>query len=229
MSRPFEVKIPLEQSHLRSVLFAVELFDAVTLSRISQGVKVIAEGLQGAPIVNVSGYFVWQKEDIGPLRGVSIDPGILPYESVTVSVDKLRIPPVAPPLTTIELPPRVDYAFAAGTTGVRGTLIEERVVPPVPVKEAEVRLEWLDEDGVTWHDAPTHSHTNVDGDFVSILRLGSTEVPRLDASGAFTVRLHAKRSAVSERHSVDLKILQGRVADPSTLNALTFAWDEMQP
>lgn len=228
MSRPFEVKIPLEQAYLRSVLFAVELFDAVTLSRISKGVEVIADGLKGAPIVNASGYFVWQKEDIGPLRGLSIDPGILPYESVNVPVDKLKIPPVVPPLTTIELPPRVDYVFAVGTTGVRGTLIEERVLPPVPVQDANVHLQWLDEDGLTWHDAPTVSHTNAKGDFVSILRLGSTEVPSLDVQGELTVRLHAERSAGNERHSVDLKIVPGRVVDPSILNELKLAWDEMQ-
>jgi hypothetical protein len=122
----------------------------------------------------------------------------------------------------------VGYAFATGITGLRGTLIEEKVVPIVPVRDAEVHLRWLDEDGVTWRDAPTISHTNDDGDFVAIVRLAPTDVPRLDA-GALTVRLHAKRNAVSERQSVDLKLLQGRVADPSTLNDFKFAWDELQP
>jgi hypothetical protein len=225
----------MEQAYHRSVLFAVELVDAVTLSRISQGVEVVAEGLQRKPIISASGVFVWLKkasvpDDIASLRKISVNPRTLPYEQVERRADQLQLPPQKPPLTIIELPPRVDYAFAAGITGLRGTLIEEQVVPPqhpVPIRDAEVRLQWLDEDGVTWRDAPT-TVTNDNGDFVSIVRLAANDVPRLDA-GAMTVRLHAKRSGVGERQSADLKLLQGRVADPSTLNDFTFAWDELQP
>ena len=82
----------------------------------------------------------------------------------------------------------------------------------MPVPRAEVRLRWLDEDGVTWRDAPTTSLTNDDGDFVLFVRLAPTDVPRLDAN-ALTVRLVAKPNAVGERQSADLKLLQGRVAD----------------
>ena len=32
-----------------------------------------------------------------------------------------------------------------------------------------------------------------------------------------------------ERRSADFQLVQGRVTDPSTLNAQTFAWDELQP
>jgi hypothetical protein len=52
VSRPFEVYLPLEQGYLRRSLFAIELLDAVTLSRVSQGVKVVAEGLYGKPTLN---------------------------------------------------------------------------------------------------------------------------------------------------------------------------------
>ncbi len=231
MSRPFEVRLPLERAYLRSVLFAIELFDAVTLARVSQGIKLVAHGLQGNPTVNAGGLFVWLKEDITPLRKITIDPGSLPYESVELEPGQVRLPPLT---TTVELPPRVDYAFATGVTGLRGALIEERVPPPqspVPVRNAEVRLRWLDEDGVTWRDAPTVSHTNPNGDFVAILRLAPAEAPRLDAHGALAVRLRASRDGV-ERGSADLKLPQGHVADPSTFapgDALTFAWDELQP
>jgi hypothetical protein len=110
---------------------------------------------------------------------------------------------------------------------LRGTLIEERVVPPVPVTDVEIRLRWLDDDDVTWHDAPTISHTNSTGDFVSILRFAPTEKPNLD-NGFVTVRLLVRRNG-NERSSADFKLLQGRVTDPSTLDPLTFAWDELQP
>ncbi len=225
MSRPFEVE--LERSYERHAMFGIELLDAVTLSRVSQGVKrVVAEGLEGEPILNASGCFVWLDEEIANLQKVTFDLGVLPFESIELAAADVKLP-----LTTIELQPRADYPFAAGTTGIRGTLIEKRVIPPqvpVAVDDAEVGLRWLDDDNVTWHDAPTTSRTNAHGDFVSILRLSATEVPDLDADRKLTVRLRARRNT-NERTSSVLKLLQGRVADPSTLSALTFAWDELQP
>jgi hypothetical protein len=227
MTRAFEIKLPLEDAYSRRSSFGVELLDAVTMSRVSYGVKVTAEGLQGRPVVNSGGVFVWLEEDLTPLQRLSIDPGILPYEKIELERADLTLPPNPRPLTTVELAPRVDYTFAPGITGLRGTLIEERVVPPVPVTDGEIRLRWLDDDDVTWHDAPTISHTNSTGDFVSILRFAPTEKPNLD-NGFVTVRLRVRRNG-NERSSADFKLLQGRVTDPSTLDPLTFAWDELQP
>lgn len=227
MSRPFEVKLPFENAYSRRSLFAIELLDAVTLERVSNGVKVTADGLQGKPVVNAGGLFVWMQEDIAPLQKVTIDPGTLPYEKIEREPADLTLPPDPRPLTTIELPPRIDYAFAAGVTGLRGTLLEEQAVPPVPVANAEVSLRWLDDDDVTWRDAPTISHTNSTGDFVSVLRFAPTEKPKLD-NGSVTVRLRVRRNG-NERSSADFTLLQGRVTDPSTLDPLTFAWDELQP
>lgn len=227
MSRPFAVKLPLENAYGRRSLFAIELLDAVTLERVSNGVKVTAAGLQGKPVVNAGGVFVWLQEDIAPLQKVTIDPGALPYEKIERQPAELTLPPDPRPLTTIELSPRVDYPFAPGVTGLRGTLIEEQAVPPVPVQNAQVSLRWLDDDDVTWRDAPTISHTNSTGDFVSILRFAPTEKPKLD-NGSVTVRLRVRRNG-NERSSADFILLQGRVTDPSTLDPLTFAWDELQP
>ena len=227
MSRPFEVKLLLEEAYSRRSLFGVELLDAVTMSRVSYGVTVTAEGLHGRPIVNGSGVFVWLEEDLAPLQRLSIEPGTLPYERIALDRADLTLPPNPRPLTTVELAPRVDYAFAPGITGLRGTLIEARVVPPVPVNNADIQLRWLDDDDVTWRDAPTISHTNSTGDFVSILRFVPGEKPNLD-NGSVTVRLRVRRNG-NERSSGDFKLLQGRVTDPSTLDPLTFAWDELQP
>src|SRR5262249_40503638 len=134
------------------------------------------------------------------------------------------------PITTVELSPRLDYAFAPGMTGLRGTLIEERVTPPqppTPVGNAEVHLRWLDDNG-HWHDAPTTSHTAKEsGDFVSILRLAPTQQQDIDANGAVTVRLQVRRDGLNERTSADFKLLQGRVTDPTPLNPMTFVWDEL--
>jgi hypothetical protein len=167
------------------------------------------------------------QEDIAPLQKVTIDPGTLPYEKLEREPADLTLPPDPRPLTTIELPPRTGSRCAAGVTGLRGTLIEDNVVPPVPVENAEVSLRWLDDDDVTWRDTPTISHTNSRGDFVSILRFAPTEKPNLD-NGSVTVRLRVRRNG-NERSSADFKLLQGRVTDPSTLDPLTFAWDELQP
>jgi hypothetical protein len=231
MSQRFDVRLPLEEAYQRRVLFGIELLDAVTLSPVNQGVEVVAGGLRGQPIVNAGGLFVWLHEDIQNLQTVSIDPGPLPYEKLELKPAQLKLPPVKPALTTIELQPRVDYAFSPGITGLRGTLVEERVNPPerpVPVANAAVHLQWLD-DELNWHDAPTTSHTDRKrGDFVSILRLAPTEVPQID-QGAVTVRLRASRDGGVERGSNDFKLLLGRITDPSTLNPLTFAWDELQP
>jgi hypothetical protein len=236
MNRPFDVQLPLEQSYLRRGLFALELLDPVTLFRVSQGVEVVADGLRGKSSVNSGGLFVWLQEDIGRLRSVSINPRTLPYERVTLRLDQLRLPPLPRPITTIELSPRLNYPFAAGITGFRGMLIEERVsLPgrPTPVPHAEVRLRWLDEDGVTWREAPTISRTDEKGSFAAILRLTPADVPQLDANGAFTVRARVWRSAAPPRDSVELKLPQGRIADPSTFaqgrEALILAWDELQP
>ena len=227
MSRPFEIKLPLENAYQRRALFAIELLDAVTLERVSQGVMVTAEGLQNKPVLNDGGVFVWKQEDIAPLQKVTIDPGTLPYEKIEREPAALTLPPDPRPLTTIELSPRPDYVFARGVTGLRGTLIEERIVAPIPVQNAAVSLRWLDDDGVTWRDAPTISHSNSTGDFVAILRFSPAEKPDLD-NGSVTVRLRARRTG-NERSSAAFKLLQGRVTDPSTLDPLTFAWDELQP
>ena len=230
MSRPFEIGIA-EKAYERNGLFAIELLDGVTLDRVSNGVKVTAEGLEGEPVVNASGMFVWLKEELANLSKVSIDPGILPFEARDLAPGDLTLPPDPRPITTIALAPRVDYPFAPGVTGVRGSLIESRVTPPsipTPVGDALIQLRWLDDNGV-WRDATIISRTGEKtGDFVSILSLAPNDIPDIDADRKLTVRLRVRRDT-TERSSSDLKLLQGRVMDPSTLSALTFAWDELQP
>jgi hypothetical protein len=222
-------QIQVQLAYERHALFAVELLDGVTLERVSIGIVVTAEGLRGKPVVNYGGLFVWLEEKLDLLQKILVDPGELPYEQVERTKAELTLPPAPRPLTTIELPPRIDYPFAAGITGVRGILIEDRTAVPVhPIAGAAIALRWLDDTNV-WHDAVTISHTNDAGDFVSILRLSAADIPLVDAAGALTVRLRVRRDVLNERHSADLHIPQGRIADPTTLNALVVAWDELQP
>ncbi len=79
MSTPF--KAQTEKAYERHVFLAVELLDAVTLTRVSEGVKVVVDGLQGKPILNSSGYFVWLRENNPTIRKITADPGVLPYET----------------------------------------------------------------------------------------------------------------------------------------------------
>ena len=228
--RPFEVHLPLEQVPMRKVRFAVELLDAVTLSRVSEGVKVVAEGILGGPIVNSGGVFVWLKDHVGDLQRITIDSRTLPYEDATLLPTDLE-----DPLTTIELSPSVSYPFSFGITGLRGRLIESRFFSsqgPTPVRNAAVHLRWLDVDDV-WQEAPTISHTDENGAFAAVLRLAPNQSPHLDAGDTVTVRVSANRDQGIPRNSNDLKLVQGRIADPATFeggrDALTFAWDELQP
>jgi hypothetical protein len=231
MSRAFAIHVPPEGAFRRRGSFALELLDPVTLERIAAGMDVVADGLSGVPSVNSSGLFVWLEQDVSRLRKVSIDPKTLPYDTLELEPAQLNLPGAPSPVTTIELPLRTDYPFSAGITAARCTLIEERVVPPavpVPVSGALVHLQWLDDNGITWRDLSPVSRTSSRGDFVVVLRILPTQLPQVDVNGAVTVRLVARRGS-SARTSADFKLLQGRVTDPTTLNTLVFAWDELQP
>lgn len=224
MNRPFDVQ--MEIGYQRKVLFAVELVDSVTLERISKGIKVTADGLRGTPVVNNSGFFVWREEDFARLRRLRVEPGVLPYDP-----EEFAPADVTRPLKRIDLRPRASYPIPNGVTALRGTLVE-RIVPlpgrPDAVSDATVGLEWRDDEG-NWKNAPMESRTDAaTGDFAAILRLAPTEIPELDPAGAITVRLRFNRPARSRR-SVERKLLPGRVAEPSALERLIFAWEDLQP
>ena len=226
MSRPFPIR-GVEQAFVRNAMLGVELLDAVTLERVSAGVKVDAKGLKGKPIVNASGLFVWLAENFASLERITIEPGVLPYEPVELQPGDVQVP-----LTRVELSPRLDYPFATGVTGLRGILVESLADDPrIPVADAVVHLRWLDENNV-FVDAPSRSRTEPKGgSFTSFLRLAPNEVPLVDPAGNVTVRIRARRGN-DERETADLKLPQGRIADPSIFvqgsSALIFAWDQMQ-
>jgi len=226
--RAFEVHVPLERGFVRNVLFAVELLDAVTLERISRDVRVTAEGLEGKPIVNGSGFFVWLEEDFERLRKLVIDPGRAPY----VSVERAKAD-VKKPLTSIELMPRLEYSFPSGITGLLGSLIEQAPPrPQIPIANAEVWLQWSSLDGR--HDASTVCQTDANGDFVTFIRFSPTdEALLMNENNSLTVRLRVRRDKTDLRTSSELQLPLGRIAEPSTfpkgIDALIFAWDELQP
>jgi hypothetical protein len=219
MSRRFDVYLPLERAYSREAMLAVELLDAVTLERVTQGVEVTARGLTGKPILNYGGLFVWLKQDTTSFEKLLVEPGPQPFARVEIPAAQVNRP-----LHTVELMPLASYPFSPGITAIRGSLIESVPapgVPPVAIPGATIRLEWLHEDGVTWKPSPATVVTDRAGDFTLILRLAPVDVPTLDAQGMMAIRLFAKRAAGGEKHQ-QFQLLQGRVTDA------TYAWDQFQ-
>lgn len=218
MARPFDVRLPLEQAYVRDAMLAVELLDPVTLERVSRGVKVTAVGLASAPIVNFGELFVWLQQSTANFQKLVIEPGTRPFERMEISAAQVQ-----QPLHTVELTPLASYPFTPGITVIRGSLYETKVpegATPAPVAGATIRLEWLDEDKVTWTASPARAVTNAKGDFTSILRLAPEQVSLVDAQGMMTIRLFAKRAAGSEKHK-EFQLPHGRVKDE------VYAWDQL--
>jgi hypothetical protein len=229
MARPFELYEPLERAWsnkdgwTRKGVLAVEVLDAVTLQRISSGITVTAKGLRSAAIVNHGGLFTWRGTDLAGFAGVVVDPGLRPFTGVDLAAADVVLP-----LHTVALQPRANYAFAPGTTAIRGTLLETvppQGVAPTPIINASIRLEWLDDGGTTWHAPPQRFITDADGEFVAFIPFVSVDQPQLAADGTLQLRLFAQRMGVLSlpvERSIAFAHPQGRTVDA------IYAWDQMQ-
>jgi hypothetical protein len=221
MTRTFDTYLPPETSRVRRVRLAAEVLDGVTLSRVSDGLRLTARGLLGAPIVNAGGLFVWLAEAGRDPVSVSVDPGWLPFDP-----QQAAVPALPERLVRVELAPRRAYPFPDGATGIRSRLIQNRNDdPPVPVAGVPAWLQWIDDGqaGTPPVDAPVRGRTDESGDFAATVRFAPTQVPGLDAHGRLRVRLAATRAGVTLR-SLELQIAEGRVTE-----APAFAWNEFQP
>lgn len=228
MARPFEVYEPLERPWTqtdgwsRKGMLAVEVLDAVTLQRISQGITVTAKGVRGRPVVNHGGLYVWRGENLTGFAGIAIDPGVLPFVGVDLAQADVTLP-----LHTLTLQPRSDYAFSAGTTAILGSLIESVPLPgakPTVIPGASIRLEWLDDDGTTWHRPPQRFFTDSRGEFAAFVPFLPADLPQLDVGGHLKLRLFANRMPAvlpAVEKFAELTHPQGRVS-----NAI-HAWDQL--
>jgi len=222
MTRTFDTYLPLEKSRVRRVRLAAEVLDGVTLSRISDGLTLTAQGLRGAPIVNAGGLFVWLEEAGRDPVSVSIDTGSLPLDPQVANV-----PALPERLVRVELAPQRAYPFPGGVTAIRGLLIQNRNDdPPVPVTGVPAWLQWIDDNqaGTTWVDTPVRGRTDANGDFAATARFTPAQVPRLDSQGRLRVRLAATQAGITLK-SPELQIAEGRVTDVPK----SFAWNEFQP
>lgn len=233
MTRQFAVRLPTEVAYTRESMLAVEVLDAVTLERVTQGVAVIAKGIAGKPVVNHSGLFVWVKQDATKFDGITIDPFAAPFERVELTAAQVNRP-----LHSVQLHPLPSYPFAPGITAIRGRLVEsDSMAPQVPrvaIPGATIRFEWLDDDGITWHAWQAPRVTTKTGDFTAMVRLArgrlhegspppppKPDEPRLDAAGNLSIRVFARRADGLQKQKI-YPLPQGRVADQ------TFAWDDLQ-
>lgn len=222
MARTFDVYEPLEHAWTRKAILAVEVLDAVTLQRVTQGVTVKAKGIHSAPVVNHGGLFVWRGVNLAGFAGVTIDPGLLPFAGADLGQADVTLP-----LHTVALQPLVTYAFASGTTAIRGSLLETVPPPgvaPTPIPNASIRLAWLDDDGTTWHTSPQRFITDIRGEFAAFLLFIPIDLPHLSTSGELTLKLFANRAPPdqpADEKSTQLAHPQGRV-----VNAI-YAWDQL--
>jgi len=220
-----------ERAYTRSVLFAVELLDAVTLLGVSREVRVSAPPLRAQPIVNFSGRFVWLQEGATRPQKVMVDPGELPYEREELPA------PVLPPdlngvpetarLLQVLLRPRRGYVFPDGVTVVRGRLNESTAQPPAAVSDAAVWLQWFDDEAQHWQGdrARTFVRTQANGEFAAFLRLGPAAKPLRDKSGRMQVRLRVGRPNVTDRIGTTLDVREGRIFN----DFQTLAWSDLRP
>jgi hypothetical protein len=232
MTRRFLVSEPPEIAYTREGMLAVEVLDAVTLERVTQGLDVIAKGIAEKPVVNHGGLFVWVKQDATKFAGLTIDPFSAPFERVELTAAQVNRP-----IHSVQLNPLPSYPFAPGITAVRGRLVESDSMPPqmprVAIPGATMRFEWLDDDGTTWHPWQAPRVTTKTGDFTAMVRLARGRVhegspppppkpdePRIDAAGNLSVRVTARRANGTQKQKIH-PLPQGRVTDK------TFAWDAM--
>jgi hypothetical protein len=222
VARPFDVYEPLERAWTRKATLAVEVLDAVTLQRMSQGITVEAKGVRSRPVINHGGLFVWRADTLAGFAGVIVDPGVLPFAGADLAPAD-----VALPLHTVALQPLANYAFAPGTTAIRGALIETVPPPgvaPTPIPHAAIRLEWLDDDGATWHQPPQRFITDARGEFAAFIPFVPADVPQLGAGGTLALKLFANRAPPglpANEKSIQFAHPQGRVADA------IHAWDQL--
>lgn len=196
----------------RLSMFAIEVVDAITLERITSGVKFTVEGLNHAPTQNASGLKVWGKEEATRLRRVTIDPQKLPYEAIELSPDDIAELVQAASsgqalIKTVQLPPGDGEPVPANLTVYRGALLEGASTP-VPVPGAAASLEWLD--GTNWNSIDTEFPIrSASGTFIIVLRIPPEHLPPLDQDGNATVRLRVRIGA-ERRRSLPLQLAWGK-------------------
>ena len=225
----------------RKVLVAVEVFDPVAQSMVSSGLTVKAKGLEGEPLLSLSGRFVWLDEGGKWPEEISIVPYRLPFAAETVvpplPVDLQNIA-LAERLVRITLRPTAAYNLSEGITAIRGQL-REGLDPNSPaVTDARFQLAWHDVHSGQWFPQPPPSvqdvTTDSKGEFGVFLRLTPMpmQVPDIEA-GLLKVRLEVARGGIVRATPEDFPFLmnpagKGRVSEGQLLKRdLRLSWADL--
>jgi hypothetical protein len=174
-----------DQSPLtRLTRLALELVDPITGAIVSRGVTVEARKSNDrpsgiAPVVNLSGRFVWLERSLPPvpeIARIACDPGRLPYKQEVIDLSDI---PEGQKLVSRRLRPNAAYIVPQGVTAMRGTLFELEDGKRKPIKDAVVQIAWLLSQPVEWIPPPPATLANLrvgdavtdeNGDFLAFSR-----------------------------------------------------------
>jgi hypothetical protein len=222
----------VEQAFERQAIFGLELIDAVTLDRVYKGIRVTARGLPKDPKLNSSGVYFWLGERKNQIiESISIDPVDRPFEP-------LIIPPIVldgtarPILHRVELAPRPDYPIPSGTMGLMDRLVEDaNAAQVIPVVNAQITLQFFEAiqptGSVKWHDSRVVTHTNSNGDFVSIWRAKKEdEMKDVMPEPNVSLRIQVQRDGLT-RSSQPWEQPFGEFRFPKPDAKQKFAWNSM--
>jgi hypothetical protein len=166
----------------RDVLFAVELWDPVALTRVWRGLTVEAAGLSGVPLLSRSGRFVWLRDGDAWPGALTVTPHGVPFAVQRVPAPAQPAQPaLAGTLVRITLRPTPAYALPVGVTALRGQL-RRTAGDPEPIPNVRVQLCWRDADTQQWvppppdpyagtgEASPREVQTDAHGEFAVFLR-----------------------------------------------------------
>jgi hypothetical protein len=222
---------------IRKVLLALEVFDPLSQSLVSSGLRVAATGL-GVPIVSLSGRFVWLDQGNAWPSQITVDPVDLPFVPLTIH------PPAPPdPANVIieqrrvraVLQPTAAADFSTGVTAVCGQLFEMATAPSSPIRDATVQLAWYDAQANVWVPSPElPAPPSETGEFAVFLRLEPTIQQEPDLKGRLLkVRLQFTRGSTTRATPDNYPFLTdpdaaGRIIDGELLaSGVRLGWVEL--
>ena len=220
----------------RKVLVALEVFDPLSQTLVSRGLKVVAKGL-GLPLVSWSGRFVWTDPNGVWPSEITIEPIGLPFENEVVQPSK---PPAnAKPedlLVRVVLRPTAAADFS-DVTAIRGQLAESAAPGALPVAGAEAQLAWFDTVTNSWVSSPEQNGvSDSDGEFAAFLRLQPAMAQEADLNGRLLkIRVQFTRGSATRATPENYPFLAdpksaGRVIEGQLLGRdLQLAWADLQP
>jgi hypothetical protein len=219
----------------RKVLLALEVFDPLSQSLVSERLIVQAKGL-GDPLLSWSGRFVWTDPNGTWPSEIMIEPIGLPFENEVVQPPK---PPAnAKPqdlLVRVVLRPTAAADFS-DVTAIRGQLAESAAPGALPVAGAAAQLAWFDTVTNAWVPSPEQNGvSDSDGEFAAFLRLQPAMEQEVDLNGRLLkIRVQFTRGSSTRATPDNYAFLAdpkaaGRVIEGQLLGRdLQLGWSDLQ-